>query len=790
MKKTISINIAGIVFYIEEDGYEKLSAYLKAIQKHFATYEGSSEIIADIEGRIAEKFWNKQKNEGTQAITLEDVEELIVSMGTVSDFEAIQEEEDLSNESKTSSTDDSYTAPQPESPKRLFRDIKHKLLAGVCAGFAHYLGIDALWIRLTFLVLLFGLSPLTESPLSGAIIIIYIASWVAFPANAQVEDDDTIKKFYRNPDHKVLGGVVSGIASYTGYDLGMLRFFFVLSIPFFGSGLIIYLILWIIAPEAKTLTDKMQMSGEPITLENIELNIKKTINAINKPENNITKLLLLPFRVLSQILGALVPLFSSIIGLIGIFTGLLMLGTALVSIVVLVFALFVAVVGLESTPMYIDDIPLGLLSNDVSPLMVTFIFISCIIPLIIIGLAGITLISKKKFFTPVVWQTLFGLFFIGLFGSMFFSVRYAKNFVARTTIEQTEVISFNKKTPLFDLNKEDGLHLPVHIELVGYEGNEIKVEKLFSSQGLDKKDAETNINNIAYKLVKKDSVLLFSDNLSFTEKSRFRGQQLEIKLYIPYNQSFSMTESMAYFIKNSIKNSYFDQHLFKGSLWQFTPDGELTCINRFPIDDDSNAYSDDHENDFSSNQYVQKYPLKDFEGIETDLKGVTTLVISRGDYYKLEVGGSQEGVATIKSKVENNKLYIVSNAPNDTVQVEIHVTLPKLTSLNLLSGVGNTKIKDLDVEQLQLDIRSNNQVKITGRTNNLQAKLAQVASLEAYDLFVDFAEIKAADKSRAEVQVGQSIEALAEGYGRISYKGTENVQKNIKGNGIIRRDDE
>ncbi len=788
MKKTISINIAGIVFYIEEDGYDKLSAYLKAIQKHFATYEGSNEIIADIEGRIAEKFWNKQKNDGTQAITLEDVEELIVSMGTVSDFEAIQEDEDLSNDKTYAANDE--TPPQTEKPKRLFRDIKHKILAGVCAGFAHYLGIDALWIRLTFLILLFGLSPLTDSPLSGAIIIIYLASWVAFPANAQVEDDDTIKKFYRNPDHKVLGGVVSGIASYTGYDLGMLRFFFVLSIPFFGSGLIIYLMLWIISPEAKTLTDKMQMSGEPITLENIELNIKKTINAINKPENGITKLLLLPFRVLSQILGALMPLFSSMVRLIGVFTGLLMLGTALMGIVVLVFALFVAVVGLESTPMYIDDIPLGLLSNDVSSLMVTFVFISSIIPLIVIGLAGITLISKKKFFTPVVWQTLFGLFFIGLFGSMFFGVRYAKNFVTRATIEQTEVISFNKKTPLFDLNKEDGLHLPVHIELIGYEGNDIKVEKIFSSQGLDKKDAENNITNISYKMVKKDSVLLFSDNLLFTEKSRFRGQQLEIKLYIPYNQEFSMTESMAYFITNSIKNTYFEQHLFKGSLWQFTPDGELTCINRFPIDDDNNAYSDDHENDFSSNQYVQKYPLKDFERIETDLKGVTTLIISRGDTYRLEVGGSQEGVATIKSKVENNKLYIMSNTPSDTVQVEIHITLPKLSSLHLLSGVGNTKIKDLDTDQLTLDIRSNNQVKIAGRTNNLQAKLAQVASLEAYDLMVDFAEIKAADKSRAEVQAGQSIEALAEGYGRISYRGTDNVQKTVKENGIIRRDDE
>jgi phage shock protein PspC (stress-responsive transcriptional regulator) len=217
MKKTISINIAGIIFHIEEDGYEKLGLYLKAIQSHFASYEGSKEIIEDIESRIAEKFWDKQKRDAKQAITLEDVDSLIASMGTVSDFEAIQEEEDLVTEEKAqqtaqstqseqkSTTSEQYEYPRFETAKKLYRDTQRKLLGGVCAGFAHYLGIDALWVRLIFLVTFLGLSPLTESPLSGVIFVLYIASWIAFPANAFLEEDDTVKKFYRNPDGKVLG---------------------------------------------------------------------------------------------------------------------------------------------------------------------------------------------------------------------------------------------------------------------------------------------------------------------------------------------------------------------------------------------------------------------------------------------------------------------------------------------------------------------------------------------------------------------------------------------------------
>ena len=331
MKKTISINIAGIVFHIEDDGFDKLNAYLKAIQKYFSSYEGSKEIVEDIEARIAEKFWDKQKSEDKQVISLEDVDGLIASMGSVSDFAAIEEDEDLAmagetkkeeNQSTQSSSTESttnadgtykyeykynYDYKHYSAPKKLYRDTRRKILGGVCAGLAYNLGFDPLWVRLAFLFLLLGIGPITAGILSGISFVLYIACWIAFPANAMLEEDDRIRKFYRNPDGKVLGGVVSGIASYTGWDLGMLRFVSVLSIFIFGSGIVIYLILWAIAPEAKTLTDKMQMSGEPITLENIESNIKRTFNVENKPEDSLTKLLLLPFRIISQVFKALGP---------------------------------------------------------------------------------------------------------------------------------------------------------------------------------------------------------------------------------------------------------------------------------------------------------------------------------------------------------------------------------------------------------------------------------------------------------------------------------------------------
>jgi len=353
MKKTISINIAGLIFYIEEDGFNKLKTYLNSIQKYFANYEDSKEILSDIEGRIAEKFLNKQKTDDKQAIALEDVEELIKSMGTVSDFEAIEEAEDLVEgapaQPKATSVADSEEAQaasgykyeyqfDPKTGKRqtsysyngrkLQRDTKRKLLGGVCAGVAHYFNTDPLLVRLLFLFFFIGF-PISGGiigeeffgSLSGIIFLLYIACWVAFPGSNTIEEDKSIKKLYRDPDKKVVGGVAAGVAAYFGVDTGMVRFIWVLSVLLFGTGLLLYLVLWVITPKANTLTEKMEMAGQPITLENIETNVKKSLQPDGqKEESALTKILLFPFRLVAMIFTGLSPFAKFLTVIIRIFS--------------------------------------------------------------------------------------------------------------------------------------------------------------------------------------------------------------------------------------------------------------------------------------------------------------------------------------------------------------------------------------------------------------------------------------------------------------------------------------
>src|SRR5690349_9331623 len=149
MKKNISINISGIIFHIEEDGYETLKKYLDSINKYFSTFEDSSEILADIESRIAEIFLSRL-NEEKQIITSEDVNSLVTTMGSVSDFRAAEDQETISEPNPAADTSNAagsttHTSSGEQAQQKTFtpskelkRDMLRKVLGGVCAGLGNY----------------------------------------------------------------------------------------------------------------------------------------------------------------------------------------------------------------------------------------------------------------------------------------------------------------------------------------------------------------------------------------------------------------------------------------------------------------------------------------------------------------------------------------------------------------------------------------------------------------------------------------------------------------------------
>ena len=116
--------------------------------------------------------------------------------------------------------------------KKLYRDVKRKILGGVCSGIANYLNLDPLWIRLVFVLLFFGFWFIP--PASGFSLILYLILWAVTPGSATLKEDKNVKRLYRNPEERVIGGVASGIAAYFGTDTLVVRLLFVLSVLLFG----------------------------------------------------------------------------------------------------------------------------------------------------------------------------------------------------------------------------------------------------------------------------------------------------------------------------------------------------------------------------------------------------------------------------------------------------------------------------------------------------------------------------------------------------------------------------
>lgn len=181
MNKTLTINIAGSVFHIDENAYQKLDQYLKAIKRSFPKEE-QDEIIHDIEIRIAELFSENITDEN-QVVTLNDVDRVISIMGKPEDY--------ILDEETTTSNNTQYIY---NTSKKLYRDGDRAMVGGVLAGLGHYFKIDTVWMRIIFMIL----------------------------------------------------------------------------VLFYGTGVLLYLILWIIVPEAKTTSQILEMQREPINISTIE----------------------------------------------------------------------------------------------------------------------------------------------------------------------------------------------------------------------------------------------------------------------------------------------------------------------------------------------------------------------------------------------------------------------------------------------------------------------------------------------------------------------------------------
>ncbi|MEI8060099.1 MAG: PspC domain-containing protein, partial [Ferruginibacter sp.] len=305
MKQVININFQGRVVPIETTAFEILKNYTDSLNRYFVNEEGKEEIINDIESRIGELFQERIKK-GATCITDDDVNAIINSIGRPEDFEPMDDAQAGTSTGAASSANtqqqESANTYNSSGHKRLYRDENNKVLGGVCAGLANYFNVDIIVVRIIFVILFFSF---------GFGLLPYLIMWIAVPSTATKQIGGIRKKLFRDVDDKKIAGVCSGIGNYFGINSWIPRILFLL--PFlsflshwghwsgfwdFGdvvrftfspTSLIIYIILWIVIPEALTTSEKLEMKGEKVDIDSIKNSVVEEMKGVGKKAEKMGK---------------------------------------------------------------------------------------------------------------------------------------------------------------------------------------------------------------------------------------------------------------------------------------------------------------------------------------------------------------------------------------------------------------------------------------------------------------------------------------------------------------------
>lgn len=547
MNKTISINLGGFFFHIDEDAYQKLSRYFDAVKRSLSA-DGRDEIMKDIESRIAELFQERLKSD-KQVVGLTEIEEVISIMGQPEDYKI--DDEKSTYQSSSSSTNFYYPS------KRLYRDKENGMLGGVMAGLGHYLGIDTLWLRIIMVILFFG----------------------------------------------------------------------------FGTGLFVYIVLWILVPEAVTTTQKLEMKGEPITISNIEKKVKEGFDDITSKFSNIDhekiantaksgatrigstieEVITTIFKVFAKIIGAFIVFFSGM-GLLGIIiTSIIMIFSSTMPDNYILNNIQTPI-GLE-TPLWAQ----GLL-----------LLLGAGIPLFFLLILGLKLIVNNlrsignyvKYSLLAVWLIAVGIIIslgINEASQLAFDGKSVQKEVIAIAPTDTLKIKFknndfysksNYRHHDFKITQDEGdneiiysNNVSIEIKYTDEATPYMLIEKL--ANGKSTSQAKKRAEKIRYNYKIEGNTIVLDNYLLTAVENKFRGQEVEIYLYLPKGTIFQTDESYSNYDRSDY--DFFDENEYdtKNPVYRVDSD-KIRCLNCLESESNNDLSIEIETDDTSASIYYDE----------------------------------------------------------------------------------------------------------------------------------------------------------------------------------------
>ncbi len=495
MNKTVTASLAGLVFHIEEHGYEKLLNYLKEVKSRLGNDEDADEILKDIESRIAELFIERTADR-REVVEEKDVDDIIAIMGAPADYGDAME------------TEEPATPPpyNESNSKKIYRDDDNRMLGGVCAGIANYFGWEVTWVRLAFLAMLFVL----------------------------------------------------------------------------GTGVMLYLALWIILPLASTTAEKLEMKGHKVNAQNIKDHFKQFQKEVQDLGNTNNK---------KKIKDAGEQLFNSFGKILAIF----FLVVTSIALIILGYWVFTKDFIFSITNTGMD----GLSMSEFMDVMFTpnqNILLTIGVICVFIGPAiGMIAFAVKLFFNMKQNNKVayilsgstfaFGVIVLSIFITFALRERSSSHeAVERIDIDnQHEIIYLDifddthfsddftdTDDYFFELIKKDDDE--VHLgwpKLDIYNSNDGNIELIVNkySRGKTKREAIDNAASIRYPVSVKGNKVLVSPYFTFDLETRYKGQDINVILKVPNGTKVQLSERMSRVLGDVDNEMDVDEDKLAGKTW-------------------------------------------------------------------------------------------------------------------------------------------------------------------------------------------------------------------------------
>jgi phage shock protein PspC (stress-responsive transcriptional regulator) len=393
------------------------------------------------------------------------------------------------------------------------------------------------------------------------------------------------RKLYRDTENGMVGGVLAGLGHYFGIDKVWLRVFLLIMVFAWGTGVLAYIILWIVMPEAKTTAEKLEMTGEPVTISNIEKKVREEFETVSEKFKNANydemgNRVKTGAEKIGSSFGnfiiAVLRAFSKFLGVILIIAGLFILAALFIGVFTLGSSSFVNVP-------WQDFIDAGNFTDYPVWIFGLIMFFAVGIPFFFLALLGFKLLSPSlKSIGNVAKYTLLAIWLISVSLAISIGIKQATAFAVDGRVVKKQNLNLKPTDTLlikfqhndyFTKDINDNHNFKITLDSTGnnviYSNNVsfkiaqtdaisayIQIEK--EAKGKTLFEAKQRAEKISYGYKMEGNHLILDNYLLTDLKEKFRNQEIEITLFLPLGTLLKVDKSLSQY--DQTDGNYFLWH--------------------------------------------------------------------------------------------------------------------------------------------------------------------------------------------------------------------------------------